>query len=87
MTVDAPAGETPGERLTALEQWVKGHEQLCAERYGDLRENMRWLVRGVFGLLVGVVAWLGVQLWAGAQARVDALERAAAAAAAAPHGP
>lgn len=65
-----------GERVTALEQWTRGHEALCAERYGDLKENMRWLVRGVFGLLIGVVAWLGVQLWNGAQARIAELERA-----------
>ena len=75
---EVPLSEEPiGERVTALEQWTRGHEALCAERYSDLKENMRWLVRGVFGLLIGIVAWLGVQLWNGAQARISELERAA----------
>ena len=67
--------EPIGERVSALEEWVKGHEALCAERYGDLRDNMRWLIRGVFGMLIGITAWLGVQLWTGQTARVSALER------------
>ena len=63
------------ERVSALEEWVKGHEALCAQRYGDLKDTVTWLVRWVFGMLVAIVAWLGVQLWAGAQARLYTLER------------
>lgn len=76
----SPAGEPVGERLSALEEWVKGHEALCAERYGDLKDTVTWLVRGVFGLLLGILAWLAVQLWSAAQARIYALEQARAAA-------
>ena len=72
----SPAGEPVGERLSALEEWVKGHEALCAERYGDLKGNVTWLVRGVFSMLVAIVAWLGIQLWTSAQARIYALEQA-----------
>jgi len=70
--------EPIGERVTALEEWMKGHEALCAERYGDLKDTVTWLVRGVFGMLIGIVAWLAVQLWNGSQLRVEALERAQA---------
>ncbi len=67
--------EPMGERVSALEEWVKGHEVLCAERYGDLKDTVTWLVRGVFGLLVAIVAWLAIQLWNGSQDRVRALEQ------------
>jgi hypothetical protein len=63
------------ERVTKLEAWRE-------DAQGDLKEirgDMRLVVRGVFGLLVAIVAWLGVQLWTGAQARIAALERAPAA--------
>ena len=65
--------------MSALEEWVKGHEALCAERYGDLKDVVTWLVRGVFGLLIAIVAWLAIQLWNGAQARLYALEQGPAA--------
>lgn len=66
-----------GERVGSLETWVEGHEKLCAERYGDLKSDVAWLIRGVFGLLIAVIAWLAIQLWNGAQSRVYALEHAA----------
>lgn len=53
------------ERMSAVEAWISGHEALCAERYGGLKSDLRWLIRGVFGLLIGIVAWLAVQLWNG----------------------
>jgi len=78
----SPAAKEPlGERVSALEEWVKGHEALCAERYGDLKGTVTWLVRGVFGLLIAIVAWLAIQLWTGAQARIYALEQTRPAAA------
>lgn len=57
------------ERMSAVEEWISGHEALCAERYGGLKGDLRWLIRGVFGMLIGIVAWLAVQLWNG---RADA---------------
>ncbi len=64
-----------GERLTALETWIAGHEKLCAERYGSLRGDLKWILRGIFGLLAAVAAWLAIQLWTTSQARIAALER------------
>ncbi len=69
------SGETIRERMTALETWVEGHEKLCAERYGSLRGDLKWILRGVIGLLLAVCAWLAIQLWDGAQARLGGLER------------
>ncbi len=67
--------ESMPERVSALEEWVKGHEALCAQRYGDLKDTVTWLVRGVFGMLLAIVAWLAIQLWNGSQARLAGLER------------
>ncbi len=67
-----------GERVTALEEWVKGHEALCADRYNALRGDMRWIIRGLFGMLIGVAGWLAVQLHAASQQRLDQLEHPAA---------
>jgi hypothetical protein len=61
--------DTPmGERVSRVEAWISGHEALCAERYGGLKSDLRWLIRGVFGMLIGIVAWLAVQLWNGRMA-------------------
>jgi hypothetical protein len=57
--------KTMGERMSSIEAWITGHEALCAERYGGLKSDLRWLIRGVFGMLIGIVAWLAVQLWNG----------------------
>lgn len=58
-----------GERMSSVEAWITGHEALCAERYGGLKSDLRWLIRGVFGMLIGIVAWLAVQLWNGRAAQ------------------
>jgi hypothetical protein len=70
------ADESLDSRMSAAETWIRQHDERCAERYGELKDTVAWLVRGVFGMLVGIVAWLAVQLWNGAQARLYALERA-----------
>jgi hypothetical protein len=57
--------KTIGERVSSVEAWISGHEALCAERYGGLKSDLRWLIRGVFGMLIAIVAWLAVQLWNG----------------------
>ena len=64
-------------RMTAAETWMAQHDERCAERYGELKETVNWLVRGVFAMLVAIIAWLGIQLWNGSQARLNALEIAA----------
>ena len=63
-----------GERITALETWIAGHEKLCAERYGSLRGDLKWILRGIVGLLLAVTSWLAIQLWNDSQARLVALE-------------
>jgi hypothetical protein len=68
---------TMEHRMTAAEVWIKGHEKLCAERYGSLRSDLKWILRGIVGLLLGVTAWLAIQLWTGSQARLAALELSA----------
>jgi hypothetical protein len=64
-------------RMTAVETWMAQHDERCAERYGELKETVNWLVRGVFAMLVAIIAWLAIQLWNGSQARLAALETAA----------
>ena len=68
---------TMEHRMTAAEVWIKGHEKLCAERYGSLRSDLKWILRGIVGLLLAVTAWLAIQLWNGSQARLAALELSA----------
>lgn len=36
------------------EEWIKGHEQLCASRFGDLKTTL--------GLLIKAIAWVGALL-------------------------
>jgi hypothetical protein len=70
-------------RMSAAETWIQQHDERCAERYGELKQTVSWLVRGVFGMLVAIVAWLAIQLWNGSQDQIRALEQARTAA---PHG-
>lgn len=50
---------------------IEAHEDLCAERYGnihtaiaDLKRGNRWVISLVVGLVVGLVGWMAVQLYA-----------------------
>lgn len=54
-----------GERIARVEGWVVDHDKLCAERYGDLKSDMAWLIRGVFGILLAICAWCVIQVWNG----------------------
>lgn len=61
--------------MTALErlsdrhdQWIKGHEDRCAERYealkdilGEFRDGQKWMVRGVISLIIAVLGYFLVQ--------------------------
>lgn len=44
-------------------QWIKGHEDRCAERYGELKSDMKMVRNGIIALMIGVMGWLAVQLW------------------------
>lgn len=72
--------ETIESRMHAAENWIAQHELRCAERYGELKVTVGWLVRGVFGMLLAIIAWLGIQLWNGSQAQIVALQQASASA-------
>lgn len=82
MNVRNTSGRPHGERLSELETWVKDHDKLCADRYGDIKSDMRSVLRLGVALLFGIIGWLAVQLWNGSQAnqvadraRIAALER------------
>lgn len=75
MTSEKPMGE----RMASAEAWIDGHEDLCAQRYSELKtaiadvkkavggigDTSKLVVRGVFGILLALIAWLGIQLWHG----------------------
>lgn len=59
-----------GERIRALETWSRGHEDLCASRYGNLAEMVKGLytrlwaaVGAIITLLITSAMWLGGQLY------------------------
>ncbi len=76
----SPRSPTVSERTYILEQWVADHDKLCADRYGELKESLTWLVRGAFGIVLAIIAWMAVQLWQGAERRLEVADRAASAA-------
>lgn len=62
--------ETQAAKIARLDQWTKDHEKNCEARLaeirdsiGGVRDDMKWLQRMMFGLLIGVIGWLAVQLW------------------------
>ncbi len=66
------AGKPMGERISALESWVEGHEALCADRFGDLKQIVNRLVLGVYVVAFGVMGWLAIQLYTVQMARLPA---------------
>ena len=42
---------------------IEGHEILCAERYRNLQEKMNWILCGLAGMVVSLLAWMAVQLY------------------------
>lgn len=58
---------------------IDGHEELCAERYdrihdtlSDLKESQKELRKGqeghqraAWGIVMALIAWMGIQLWDG----------------------
>lgn len=44
---------------------------------GQLSKNLDWLFRGAICLVLAIMGWLAVQLWADRGHRIDGIERAA----------
>jgi hypothetical protein len=77
------------DRPTAAGAYAKieAHEDLCAERYGnihttlsELKEGQKGHGRAAWGIALALVAWMAAQLWSANQARVERLERPSASA-------
>lgn len=52
-------------RAAVLAERLDGHERVCADRYGEISKSfdrvhsrLDWIMRGVIGLLLAVVAYL-----------------------------
>lgn len=74
---------TLGERIAAVEKWQEGHDKLCALRYGEIGTAIGGLKTGInkavwlgATVLIGLVGWMGVQLWQGQQAEIHRLRDA-----------
>lgn len=61
------------ERVARVESWIEGHENLCAERFGSIRDTQKLLVGLMITTMLAVLGWLAVQLWNTRDAEVKAL--------------
>lgn len=57
---------------------IEAHEDLCAERYknihiaiGDLKNLIYWILKGLAGMLVTLLAWMALQLYTANTAHQD----------------
>lgn len=64
-------GHTLGERVAGLETWTAGHEQRCDDRQkaigreiGELKDSVRSLTKGAWGVVIAMLAWGAMQLYA-----------------------
>lgn len=62
---------------------IEAHEALCAERYKGIEEKLHWLLGGLASLVLGLLAWMAVQLYSLEPLRVQAAAARPAASAAA----
>lgn len=55
-----------GDRQTVAGAYMKiaAHEELCAERYRGINEKLSWVLRSLVGMLLALLAWALVQLYA-----------------------
>lgn len=55
-----------GERQTVAGAYLKiaAHEELCAERYRGINEKLSWVLRSLVGMVLALLAWALVQLYA-----------------------
>jgi hypothetical protein len=72
------------ERLAAVEQRLSDHEARCEERLGEIKTSAGNTLKAVEGLksrfwaiVLSLLAWALVQLWAADQARITRLEAVA----------
>lgn len=42
---------------------IRAHEELCAERYKGINEKLGWLLKGMAGLVMALLAWSVAQLY------------------------
>lgn len=66
-----------GERQTVAGAYMKiaAHEELCAERYRGINEKLSWVLRSLVGMVLALLAWALVQLYAMEPLRRDTLPR------------
>lgn len=76
----AGAYEKAGDAL----QKIDSHEQVCAERYqnindslGDVKAAVKSHQKIAWGIVISLLAWMGIQMWTGQQERIAQLERPA----------
>lgn len=66
------------ETVAGHSMWIKGHEDLCAERYKNLDDRMKQ-VFAVIGaallILVGVTGWSMKTNWDNADRQIHAIEQ------------
>jgi hypothetical protein len=43
---------------------IRAHEELCAERYKGINEKLGWVLKGMAGLVLALLAWSVAQLYA-----------------------
>jgi hypothetical protein len=72
------------ERLASVEQRLTDHEARCEERLAEIKASAGNTLKAVEGLksrfwaiVLSLLAWALAQVWAGDQARIGHLERAA----------
>lgn len=79
-----PPRVTAAEAMTEAKEAraaLESHEAICAERYSRIFETLaelkglaKWAAGGVFGIIVALLGWSGVQLYSVNNARLEALE-------------
>lgn len=70
-------GETMGEVVARHSAWIKGHEDLCAQRFQTVNDSLKMLfcvVGAGLAILVGISGWSLKTNWDNNTAQLQALE-------------